>query len=140
VRTVNHRRSSHNSGAYNSLTGRTPLIDIVTANASATDFPHPGSVVDYLDRTPRKVPASVALPWMIADGPFRTPGEFAGFLGKAHDPLWVLKDPNAEGFTVSELALPGGVDVARLRDRDAIRGDLAKLSDLADRTAEAKAL
>src|SRR5205823_11360410 len=45
VRSVQHNRSNHNSGAYYSLTGRQPLIDIVTANASAVDFPHPGSIV-----------------------------------------------------------------------------------------------
>src|SRR6266851_2402129 len=45
IRSVHHNRSNHNSGAYFSLTGREPLVDIVTANASATDFPHPGSVV-----------------------------------------------------------------------------------------------
>ena len=78
VRSVRHTRSAHNSGAYYSLTGREPLIDIVTANASAIDFPHPGSVVDYLDRSEKTVPSFVALPTMIADGPFRTPGEFAG--------------------------------------------------------------
>ena len=32
---------------------------------------------------------------MIADGVFRTPGEFAGYLGKEHDPLFITKDPNA---------------------------------------------
>ena len=140
VRSVRHNRSNHNSGAYYSLTGREPLIDIVTANASATDFPHPGSIVDYLGRPDPKVPSSVALPTMIADGPFRTPGEFAGFLGKVHDPLWILKDPNKADFKVSELMLPGGVDIARLKNRDAVQADLAKLSDLADRTAEAKNL
>src|SRR5436305_8564695 len=48
VRSVRHNRSAHNSGAYYSLTGREPLIDIVTANAAATDFPHPGSVASHL--------------------------------------------------------------------------------------------
>src|SRR5262245_5854675 len=32
VRSVRHTRSAHNSGAYYSLTGREPLVDIVTAN------------------------------------------------------------------------------------------------------------
>lgn len=140
IRSVRHNRSSHNSGAYYSLTGRQPLIDIVTANASATDFPHPGSIVDRLGRSDPKVPTSVALPTMIADGPFRTPGEFAGFLGKVHDPLWILKDPNAADFKVSEMMLPAGVDASRLRGRDAIGADLAKLSELAESTAEAKSL
>jgi len=140
VRSVRHTRSAHNSGAYYSLTGREPLVDIVTANASATDFPHPGSVVDYLDRSDKNVPSFVALPTMIADGPFRTPGEFAGLLGKAHDPLWVLKDPNAADFKVTELAPPAGVDIGRIKDRKAIQAGLAGLSDLAERTDEIKGM
>jgi hypothetical protein len=138
VRSVAHNKSSHNSGAYYSLTGREPLINIVTANAAATDFPHPGSIVDRFRPAEGKVPSFVSLPTMIADGPFRTPGEFAGLLGKAHDPLWVLNDPNADDFKVTELAPPSGVYVARLDDRKAIHADLAGLSDLADRTADVR--
>src|SRR5262245_28272423 len=140
VRSVRHTRSAHNSGAYYSLTGREPLVDIVTANAAATDFPHPGSVVDYLDRSAKPVPSFVALPTMIADGPFRTPGEFAGLLGKAHDSLWILKDTNAADFKVTELAPPAGVDVKRIGDRRAIQADLAALSELADRTADIRGM
>ena len=69
VRSVHHKSSSHNPGAYVSLTGRESLVNIVTLNASALDFPHPGSVVDYLDRAERDVPTFVSLPTMIADGP-----------------------------------------------------------------------
>src|SRR5438132_358241 len=83
----------------------------VTRNASAIDFPHPGSIVASLTSgQPRAVPPFVSLPTMIADGPFRTPGEFAGFLGKMYDPLWVLQDPNAADFNFDELTLPSGVD------------------------------
>jgi uncharacterized protein (DUF1501 family) len=140
VRSVHHRRSSHNPGAYYSLTGREPLSDLVTANASATDFPHPGSIVDYLDRMPRRVPASVSLPTMIADGPFRTPGEFAGFLGKMYDPLWVLADPNAADFNVEQLTLPGEVDVERIEDRRSILRELDAKSRMADRVADVRGM
>jgi uncharacterized protein (DUF1501 family) len=140
VRSVRHNKSSHNSGAYYSLTGREPLVNIVTANAAATDFPHPGSVVDRFRPSEGKVPSFVSLPTMIADGPFRTPGEFAGLLGKAHDPLWVLNDPNAADFKVTELAPPSGVDVGRLGDRKAIQDDLAGLSELAGRTADVRGM
>ncbi|HXG11484.1 MAG TPA: DUF1501 domain-containing protein [Gemmataceae bacterium] len=135
IRSVHHKSSSHNPGAYYSLTGREPLINVVTLNASATDFPHPGSIVDYLDQTEREVPTSVALPTMIADGPFRTPGEFAGFLGKMYDPLWVLHDPNAPDFNVTELTLPPDVDVRRVGDRQAMLKELDDLSRLADKAA-----
>ncbi len=135
VRSVHHTRSSHNPGAYYSLTGREPLVDIVTANASATDFPHPGSIVHHLDRRKHTVPPFVSLPTMIADGPFRTPGEFAGFLGKAVDPLWVLGNPNAPGFKVDELTLPDGIDVERVDDRRAILDGLDARARAAEKTA-----
>jgi hypothetical protein len=140
VRSVTHRTSSHNSAAYYSLTGHQPLTDIVTANASATDVPAYGSVVACLDAgrgggPARPVPPFVSLPTMIADGPFRTPGEFAGFLGKAYDPLFVTGDPNAPGFDVRELALPAEVSVERAARRDVMLHDLEGLSRLADRPA-----
>jgi hypothetical protein len=140
LRSVHHKSSSHNPGAYYSLTGREPLRDVVTLNAAATDFPHPGSVVHYLDREKSTVPPSVALPTMIADGPFRTPGEFAGFLGKKYDPLWVLRDPNDPDFNVAELTLPPGVGADRLDDRRSLQQDLDALSGRAERTAEAQGL
>ncbi len=140
VRTVHHKSSSHNPGAYVSLTGRESPVNIVTLNASANDFPHPGSIVDYLDHETREVPTSVALPTMIADGPFRTPGEFAGFLGRKYDPLWVLKDPNAADFNVDELQLPTGVSVDRIRDRKGNLERLSALSRLGDQTAEIQGL
>jgi hypothetical protein len=140
VRSVHHTSGSHNPGAYVALTGRESLVDIVTLNAAATDFPHPGSIVDYLDRTPREVPTSVSLPTMIADGPFRTPGEFAGFLGKRHDPVWVLKDPNTKDFHVDELKLPAGVSLDRIRDRQRTLGQLSQLSQLADSVADVRGI
>jgi hypothetical protein len=140
VRSVHHTRSQHNPGAYYSLTGREPLNQSVTANAAATDFPHPGSVVDYLSPGKHPVPPFVALPTMIADGPFRTPGEFAGFLGQKYDPLWVLGDPNAKDFAVPEVSLPRGVDVERVEDRRAILADLDRQSRLADRAGAVRAV
>jgi hypothetical protein len=140
VRSVRHNRSNHNSGAYYSLTGREPLIDIVTANASATDFPHPGSVVSYLDPGTGKVPPFVALPTMIADGPFRTPGEFAGLLGKMYDPLWVLGNPNARDFDATDFTLPAEVSAARVEDRRAILHELDERSRLADKEAAVRGM
>jgi uncharacterized protein (DUF1501 family) len=140
IRSVHHNRSAHNSGAYYSLTGREPLIDIVTANASATDFPHPGSVVAYLTPGTGKVPPFVSLPTMIADGPFRTPGEFAGLLGKMYDPLWVLGNPNARDFDATDFTLPAEVNAERVEDRRAILHELDERSRLADKTAAVQGL
>jgi hypothetical protein len=125
VRSIHHSTSAHNSAAYYSLTGHKPLIDIVTANASATDFPAYGAIVDKLAPSTRRVPTAVSLPTMIADGPFRTPGEFGGFLGKQHDPLFITRDPNRPGFKVEELALPLEVPLDRAGDRRAMLAGLA---------------
>jgi hypothetical protein len=135
VRSVHHDRSSHNPGAYYSLTGRRPLNPLVTANAAATDFPAPGAVIDYLREDKPQVPTAVSLPTMIADGPFRTPGEFAGFLGKRHDPLFILQDPNAENFSVDQLTLPGGVTIERLRQRRQTLELLKQTAQLAEAAA-----
>jgi hypothetical protein len=135
VRSVHHTTGAHNSAAYYSLTGQKPLIDIVTANATATDFPAYGSIVDKLAPSPPQVPTAVSLPTMIADGPFRTPGEFAGFLGKQHDPLFITKDPNRKEFRVDELALPMEVPLARAGDRRAMLESLASYSELGESIA-----
>jgi hypothetical protein len=133
VRSVHHRTSSHNSAAYYSLTGHQPLIDIVTANASAHDFPAYGSVIDKFAPSRGKVPTAVSLPTMIADGPFRTPGEFAGLLGKMHDPLFITQDPNSSSFDVEELTLPAELSFERVDNRKALLEAVDAKSRLADR-------
>jgi uncharacterized protein (DUF1501 family) len=45
------------------------------------------------------------------------PGFFGGLLGRAYDPLWVLKDPNAADFSVPEFTLGTDVSVERLAHR-----------------------
>lgn len=135
VRGVHHDRGSHNPGAYYSLTGRKPLSDLVTANAAATDFPCPGAVIDHLRRDAHVTPTAVSLPTMIADGPFRTPGEFAGFLGKLHDPLFITQDPNSPKFSVEQLALPDGVSIERLRNRREVFSQLAATAKLGEQIA-----
>jgi hypothetical protein len=138
VRSVHHTRSSHNPAAYYSLTGREPLSDLVTLNASATDFPHPGSVADCLlgkSRAPGSPPGFVSLPHMIADGPFRTPGEFGGLLGKKHDPLFIQSDPNSRGFDLAALRLPPQVSVERIGDRRAVLEKMERLTRLAESPA-----
>lgn len=133
VRSVHHDRANHNSGAYYSLTGRRPQVDLVTSNAAATDFPCPGAVIDYLRRDAHLAPTAVSLPTMIADGPFRTPGEFGGFLGKLRDPLFITQNPDDPKFSVDQLALPDGVSVDRLRDRQQVLSRLTTLATLSEK-------
>jgi hypothetical protein len=130
LRSVNHTTAAHNSAAYYSLTGHAPQVDIVSATASASDFPAYGSVVSKIAPSTKRVPTFVSLPWMIADGVFRTPGEFAGYLGKEHDPLFITRDPNDPRFSVEELTLPIEVPLSRVSNRQALRAGLAAHAQL----------
>ncbi len=140
VRSVNHHTAAHNSAAYYSLTGHTPQVDIVSATASASDFPAYGSVVSKLAPSRKRVPTAVSLPWMIADGVFRTPGEFAGYLGKEHDPLFITKNPNDPRFSVEELTLPIEVPLERVANRQALRSGLAAHAQLTQSIAAVRGL
>ena len=46
------------------------------------------------------MPRFVQLPQLASDVGNLTPGQFAGFLGRQHDPLAVLKDPSDPDFDV----------------------------------------
>lgn len=140
VRSVHHTTGNHNPAAYYSLTGHKPLTDIVTANATATDFPAYGAIVDRFAPSQGRVPTAVSLPTMIADGPFRTPGEFAGFLGKQHDPLFVTKNPNDPSFRVDELQLPLEVPLARVNDRRSLLAGLAAHARLGESIAAVRGM
>ena len=140
VRSVCHRATFHNSAAYYSLTGHQPQADIVSATASASDFPAYGSVVSKLAPGRSQVPTFVSLPWMIADGVFRTPGQFAGYLGKEHDPLFLTKNPNDPSFSVDALTLPIEVPMRRVTDRLALRSGLAAHARLTDKIAAVRGM
>jgi hypothetical protein len=140
VHSVNHRVGAHNSATYYSLTGHAPQVDIVSATASASDFPAYGSVVSKLAPARMQVPTFVALPWMIADGVFRTPGQFAGYLGKEHDPLFITKDPNSRDFSVEDLTLPIEVPLDRVSSRRALRSGLAAYSQLSESIAAVRGM
>ena len=77
---------------------------------------------------------------MIADGVFRTPGQFAGYLGKEHDPLFITKDPNASSFSVEELTLPIEVPMDRISNRLALRSGLAAHAQLNESIAAVRGL
>ena len=140
VRSVCHRTTFHNSAAYYSLTGHQPLADLVSASASAADFPAYGSVVSKLAPGRSQVPTFVALPWMIADGVFRTPGQVAGYLGKEHDPLFLTRSPNDPSFSVDALTLPIEVPMGRVTDRLALRSGLAAHARLTDKIAAVRGM
>lgn len=118
IRSAHHSvNNAHGAAVYTSLTG----LDRgeVGGRAQPTDYPAIGSVVG-LCRPPRStIMPYVSMPYIVAEGKGGPPqpGFFGGWLGRSHDPLFVLKDPNADDFAMPELSLPRGVGPGRLQAR-----------------------
>lgn len=118
IRSAHHSvNNSHGAAVYTGLTGHDR--GEVGGRAQPTDNPAIGSVVG-LQRPPESgIVPFVAMPYITAEGRGGPPqpGFFGGWLGRSHDPLFVLKDPNAPGFAMPELSHPEGVDLARFTRR-----------------------
>jgi hypothetical protein len=130
VRSAHHSvNNSHGAAVYTALTGH----DRGEAGGSAkpSDQPAIGSVVG-LERPPdAPVPPFVSLPYIVKEGAGGPPqpGFFGGLLGRARDPLFVLRDPNAPDFAMPEFSCGPDVAPARLDARRRL------LDGVADRAA-----
>ncbi len=124
IRSMTHTMKNHNSAGYYALTGHAPPSDDQRLRDTLELFPGYSSIVDRFAPTSGELPTSVSLPHVIADGSV-TPGQHGSFLGKKHDPLLVLQDPNSASFALPELNLPDGVTFERMQ----ARRELMKLVD-----------
>ena len=135
VRSVHHTVVDHNAGAYYALTGRAPFVGgRLIVHDEPENFPPFGAVLAKLRPTRRTLPPFVHIPEIMSNNGYEIPGERAGFLGPAFDPL-VIGDPSAPNFRVPGLRLARGVSLERLAERrelldrlnrgDAIGGALA---------------
>ncbi|MEO1994268.1 MAG: DUF1501 domain-containing protein [Planctomycetaceae bacterium] len=115
VRSMHHGvNNAHAAAVYASLTGHDR--GEIGGGARPTDYPCPGSVVAMRRPVRADTVSHVCLPYITregAQGPPQ-PGFFGGFLGRAHDPLFVLKDPNATDFAIPELTLQTDISAQRL--------------------------
>lgn len=120
IRCMQHHMKNHNSAGYYSLTGVPPPSDDIRLRDSLDLCPAYGSIVSYLRPAPAGTATFVALPHVIADGSV-TPGQHASFLGKAHNPLLITRDPNQPDFQLPELSLPADLTVERLEHRRSLQ-------------------
>ncbi len=125
VRSMAHPEGNHLLAVHRVLTGQvsTPRgasdLDRV---ASRDDFPCYAAVLDRLRRRDDGIPNGVSLPLRLVEGPLTWPGQDAGFLGPRNDP-WQLKlDPGKPEARDDSLALPEGLDPARLHRRRHLLG------------------
>ena len=88
IRSAHHGMRNHNAAAVEALCGRTPVkgdLELL-ANDPTTDFPCFGSALSYLAPRKSTVPSHVALPHVMYNV-VKLPGQTAGFLGPAYEPL-----------------------------------------------------
>jgi len=137
VRSVHHTIGDHNAGAYFAMTGRDPSVGgrLIT-RPEPDNFPPFGSVLARLRPTGRPLPDFVHLPdWMSNNGSF-LPGQGAGFLGGAYEPL-VAGDPSRPGYSVPGLTLPLDLPLDRVNRRrsllDAVSSTLDGGGEATDR-------
>jgi hypothetical protein len=123
VRSVHHTvNNAHAAAVYAALTGHDRGDANVAIGAGPADHPAIGSVVGMC-RPPRSpVVPFVSMPYITQEGAGGPPqpGFFGGWLGRQHDPLFVLRDPSGPNFGMPELALPAEVGRARLGARQAL--------------------
>ncbi len=116
IRSMTHTMKNHASAGYYAISGHAPPSDDQRLRDSLELYPGYGSVVDHLAPNTNGMPTYVAYPHVIRDGSI-VPGQHASFLGKRHDPLFFLQDPNAADFKLPELSLPDGLSIERLQRR-----------------------
>ncbi|HRI15983.1 MAG TPA: DUF1501 domain-containing protein, partial [Verrucomicrobiota bacterium] len=139
IRSMTHKMVNHNSASYYALTGHAPPVDDIRLRDSLDLAPAYGSVVDALAPVGGELPTFVAYPHVCRDGSI-TPGQHASFLGKQHDPLLVLRDPNAADFSLPELSLPTGVSFERLAARRELQKLVDQQSHLMEHSAAARGI
>ncbi len=123
IRSAYHRvANAHAMAVYYALTGDDRGDAVVAVGANQSDFPAIGSVLGRIYPTRPDLVPYVTLPYQTKEGAGGPPqpGFYGGWLGRACDPLLVLKDPNAPDFAIPELTPPAGVGEARLTARQGL--------------------
>ena len=125
IRSAHHSvNNSHGAAVYTALTG----LDRgeLGGRAQPDDYPAMGSVVGLMRPPVQKIVPFVQMPYIIAEGAGGPPqpGFFGGWLGRSHDPLFVLKDPSAPSFAMPEMSLPDGVGPSRLQGRVRLESEI----------------
>lgn len=133
IRSLHHGLTNHLPAAYTTLIGRDPIRgDQLFVGQNNDDPPCLGSSVSRARPSRRvELPPFVALPhrmWNEMD----VPGQSAGFLGSAYEPLQVEGDPSHPDFRLPELEFAAGVNKERLGRRETLLGNLERPQRSAD--------
>ena len=128
VRSICHKDPNHGGGNHYMMTGM-PTPVPVACGAFVTFHPSFGSMVSY-DRGLRNgLPAYISMPEVSRSGG-------PNFLGAQHAPFVIDGSPNAKGFKVRDVVLPGEISEGRAADRQALRHSLDRMKRFNDKLAE----
>jgi hypothetical protein len=125
VRAVNHKIGhAHGAAVYTALTGHDRGDTINITPTGPNDYPAIGSVATLARPPERLAVPFVSMPYVTTEGIGGPPqaGFFGGLLGRGLDPLCIVNDPNAVGFSVPELSTPPDLDGDRLARRRKLQG------------------
>lgn len=114
---------AHGAAVYTALTGHDRGDTTMITPTGPNDYPSVGSMTTFVRPPERLMVPFVSLPYVTSEGIGGPPqaGFFGGLLGKGHDPLCIVKDPNAPDFAVPDLSLPADVGAERLSRRKSLR-------------------
>jgi len=118
VRSVHHSvNNAHAAAVYAGLTGHDR--GEIGGGARPTDCPALGSVAGLMRPVSSGLLPYVSLPFITKEGAGGPPqpGFTGGWLGRNHDPFFVLRDPNNPGFSMPELGLGADMNRGRLNGR-----------------------
>jgi hypothetical protein len=131
VRSMSHPEANHLTAVHRILTGQVSnprgATDLDRV-ASRNDFPCYAAVIDRMRRRDDGIPNGVALPMRLVEGPLTWPGQDAGFLGPRHDPWQLRLDPGHPDAHDDSLALPEGLNPARMHRRRHLLSQTAEYS------------
>jgi hypothetical protein len=131
IRSVHHEIVDHNAGTYYMLTGRHPVANgKLIIKDEPENFPPFGAVLARI-RPLDDLPEFVHIPELMSNNGHDLPGERAGFLGPAYDPL-ISGDPSAPDYDIPGLEFPRQVTHRRVQARRA----LLRLLDTAARQTD----
>jgi hypothetical protein len=138
IRSAHHSvNNAHAAAVYTALTGHDRGDANIAIGTGPNDFPAIGSIAGLMRPPNDPIVPFVSLPYITQEGRGGPPqpGFFGGILGKACDPLFVVKDPNAADFSIPELALPGDVGTDRLSRRKTLQAAIdARFAERASRS------
>ena len=160
VRSLTHRSNDHSLGHHIMLTGRSDApAGFDPTKPKDSDHPSIAALAGALLPSRNNLPPALVLPEKLVHTTGRViPGQAAGQLGKRRDPWFVemspyhptsygaypqylfdhpkggVEDANLK-FQAPHLALPEGLDLARLSDRVALRDSLENQTRFYDESA-----